>query len=99
MKIAKHISPIIFLITLVNVIYCQNVTIKESPIFIKNRLIASGIRPINNVVDISNYVMLEVGQPLHFYDLDRLGRAIKVRMAEAQDALKDCCTCGCDCHC
>ena len=59
----------------------KNITIKESPEFIKNRLIASGIRPINNVVDISNYVMLETGQPLHFYDLDRLGRTIKVRMA------------------
>ncbi len=65
----------------------KNITIKESPDFIKNRLIASGIRPINNVVDISNYVMLEVGQPLHFYDLDRLGRTIKVRMAEENEKL------------
>ena len=59
----------------------KNVTIKESPAFIKNRLIASGIRPINNVVDISNYVMLETGQPLHFYDADRLGDTIIVRNA------------------
>ncbi|MBR6689923.1 MAG: phenylalanine--tRNA ligase subunit beta [Bacilli bacterium] len=65
----------------------KNITIKESPEFIKNRLIASGIRPINNVVDISNYVMLETGQPLHFYDLDRLGRTIKVRMAEEGEKL------------
>ena len=65
----------------------KNITIKESPEFIKNRLIASGIRPINNVVDISNYVMLETGQPLHFYDLDRLGRTIKVRMAEDGEVL------------
>jgi len=65
----------------------KNITIKESPEFIKNRLIASGIRPINNVVDISNYVMLELGQPLHFYDLDRLGRTIKVRMAEENEEL------------
>ena len=57
--------------------------IKESPTFIKNRLIASGIRPINNVVDISNYVMLELGQPLHFYDADKLQGCIEVRMAEA----------------
>ena len=60
----------------------KNVTIKESPDFIKNRLIASGIRPINNVVDISNYVMLELGQPLHFYDADNLGSKIVVRMAK-----------------
>ena len=65
----------------------ENVTIKESPDFIKNRLMASGIRPINNVVDISNYVMLEVGQPLHFYDADRLGNQITVRMAENDEKL------------
>ena len=64
-----------------------DVTIKESPVFIKNRLIASGIRPINNVVDISNYVMLEVGQPLHFYDSDRLGNKIEVRMAKKDEKL------------
>ncbi len=64
-----------------------NVSIKESPTFIKNRLIASGIRPINNVVDISNYVMLEVGQPLHFYDADRLGPKILVRMAKGNEKL------------
>ena len=65
----------------------ENVTIKESPAFIKNRLMASGIRPINNVVDISNYVMLEVGQPLHFYDADKLGNKIIVRMAENGEKL------------
>ena len=65
----------------------ENVTIKESPAFIKNRLIASGIRPINNVVDISNYVMLETGQPLHFYDADRLGNKLIVRMADDNERL------------
>ncbi len=64
-----------------------NVTIKESPKFIKNRLMASGIRPINNVVDISNYVMLETGQPLHFYDADKLENKIIVRMAEENEKL------------
>lgn len=59
----------------------RNVVVKESPSFIKNRLIASGIRPINNVVDISNYVMLELGQPLHFFDYDKLGDTIIVRQA------------------
>lgn len=59
----------------------KNVVIKESPAFIKARLMASGIRPINNVVDISNYVMLEYGQPLHFFDADRLGNHVIVRNA------------------
>lgn len=65
----------------------ENVKIKESETFIKNRLIASGIRPINNVVDISNYVMLEVGQPLHFYDADKLKNMIEVRMAKKDEKL------------
>lgn len=64
-----------------------NLTIKESPNFIKNRLMACGIRPINNVVDISNYVMLETGQPLHFYDADRLGDTLVVRMAKDKENL------------
>ena len=65
----------------------KNVKIKESPAFIKNRLIASGIRPINNVVDISNYVMLETGQPLHYYDADRLGDTLIVRNAKNGEKL------------
>ncbi len=64
-----------------------NVEIKESPEFIKSRLIASGIRPINNVVDISNYVMLELGQPLHYYDADRLGDTLIVRNANNNEKL------------
>ena len=65
----------------------ENVVIKESPTFIKNRLIASGIRPINNVVDISNYVMLETGQPLHYYDADTLNGMLEVRMANDNEKL------------
>ncbi len=66
----------------------ENVEIKESPAFIKNRLMACGIRPINNVVDISNYVMLELGQPLHFYDADKLNGLIEVRMASENEKLR-----------
>ena len=60
----------------------RNVKIGESPEFIKKRLLAAGMRPINNVVDISNYVMLEFGQPMHFFDKDKLGNTIVVRDAK-----------------
>lgn len=65
----------------------ENVTIGESPLFIRNRLMASGIRPINNVVDISNYVMLEYGQPLHFFDKDQLGNKVIVRSAKEGEGI------------
>ena len=66
----------------------KDVVIKESPEWMKERLMASGIRSINNVVDISNYVMLEYGQPLHFFDKDRLGNQVIVRMAHENEVLK-----------
>ena len=64
-----------------------DIHIKESPDFIKKRLLNAGMRPINNVVDISNYVMLEYGQPLHFFDKDRLGDKIVVRTAKEQESI------------
>jgi len=64
-----------------------NITIKESPDFIKKRLISAGMRPINNVVDISNYVMLEYGQPMHFFDKDKLGNQILVRNAKENEII------------
>ena len=63
----------------------KNMKIGESPEFIKKRLLAAGMRPINNVVDISNYVMLEFGQPLHFFDKNRLGNHILVRDAKDKE--------------
>ncbi len=50
----------------------DNVQVGESPQFIKDRLTAVGLRPINNIVDISNYVMLELGMPLHIFDRDKI---------------------------
>ncbi|MEI3529751.1 MAG: phenylalanine--tRNA ligase subunit beta [Bacilli bacterium] len=64
-----------------------DIEIKESPDFIKKRLTAAGMRPINNVVDISNYVMLEYGQPMHFFDKDKLGDKIVVRDALANEEI------------
>lgn len=65
----------------------KDVKIGDSPSFIKSRLMASGIRPINNVVDISNYVMLEYGQPLHFFDYETLGKQIIVRMGQENEKM------------
>jgi phenylalanyl-tRNA synthetase beta chain len=65
----------------------DGVKIEESMVHVKNRLMACNVRPINNVVDISNYVMLETGQPLHFYDADKLGKVIGARNAENGETL------------
>ena len=58
----------------------NNIEIKDSPDFIKNRLNAIGINPINNIVDITNYVMHELGQPLHAYDRNKIkSNTIKIQ--------------------
>ena len=66
----------------------KDVKIGPSPEFIKRRLNAYGMRSINNVVDISNYVMLEYGQPLHFFDKDTLGDKVVVRNAKEGEEIR-----------
>ena len=67
----------------------KNVRIAPSPMWLRMRLFAAGVRPINNIVDITNYVMLEYGQPMHAFDYASLdGSAIRVRRAENGEQFK-----------
>jgi phenylalanyl-tRNA synthetase beta chain len=65
----------------------KGVAVKESPDFIKSRLTSVGLRPINNIVDITNYIMFAYGQPMHAFDADKLKGKIVVRRAEAGEKL------------
>ena len=66
-----------------------DVTVGPSPEWMQSRLTACGIRPISNIVDITNYVLLELGQPMHAFDLHKLsGPAIKVRQARPGESIK-----------
>ena len=66
----------------------KNVTVASSPLWMRLRLRDAGVRPITNVVDVSNYVMLELGQPLHAFDLDRIAdETIVVRLAAEGEKL------------
>ena len=67
----------------------KNVTIGESPYWLKKKLVLSGVRPISNIVDITNFVMLELGQPLHAFDYDRFGsKEVVVRMGKDKEPFK-----------
>ena len=66
----------------------KDVKIEPSPQWLQNYLILAGMRPINNIVDITNFVMLETGQPLHAYDLDKVNGGITIREAQDGEIIK-----------
>lgn len=65
----------------------HHVTVGESPLWLKIRLILSGLRPINNIVDATNYLMLLTGQPMHAFDADKIEGAITIRRAKKNEKL------------
>ena len=66
----------------------ENVKIEPSPQWLRHRLTSAGIRPVNNIVDITNYVMLEMGQPMHAYNYDKIeGKKLIVRRANKDEKL------------
>src|SRR3989338_8793225 len=70
-------------------IVISNVKIRQSPAFIRNRLASCGIRAINNIVDISNYIMLELGQPMHTFDYDKIkGAKMTLRKSRLGESIK-----------
>jgi phenylalanyl-tRNA synthetase beta chain len=69
-------------------LYLENITVKESPEWLKNRLKSIGVNPKNNVVDITNYILHDLGQPLHAFDSTKVaGQKIVVKLAKEGDVL------------
>lgn len=69
-------------------LYFKDVVVGESPFWMKTRLLVSGLRPVNNIVDITNYLMLLTGQPLHAFDADQLSGGIEIRLAKKGEKLE-----------
>jgi len=69
-------------------IYLKDIQVKDSPAWLKERLKIFGLQPINNIVDATNYIMLEIGQPLHAFDADKIGKQIFIRRAGKGEDIK-----------
>lgn len=66
----------------------ENITIKQSPNWIKKRLQSYGFRPLNNIIDITNYIMIETGQPLHAFDYDKISNGVvNIRSAKPNESI------------
>lgn len=78
----KHVKASSDLVNRAATIEIHNVKIEKSPNWLAGRLQESGIDSVNNIVDLTNYVMLEVGEPMHAFDLDKVGSGLEIRLAK-----------------
>jgi len=67
--------------------FIKNVEVKSSPDWLKDKLLSIGLRPVNNIVDITNFVLYETGQPLHAFDMDRLKGSVYIRRAKKNEKI------------
>lgn len=75
------------LVKRVGMIEIKNIKILKSPKWLSNKLISYGIESINNIVDLTNYVMIETGEPMHAFDLDKIGNNLEIRLAKKNEKI------------
>ena len=76
------------LVKRVGMVEIRNVKITKSPDWLSRKLAIYGIGSVNNIVDLTNYVMLETGEPMHAFDLDKIGNNLEIRLAETGEKIK-----------
>ena len=69
-------------------VYIKNVENKESPNWLKNKIISLGLKPISAIVDITNYIMFDLNRPLHAYDADKINKEIIVRNSKKGETFR-----------